>query len=63
MPCQSIYKDIIAEMAGVEKRDIEKILSRRMDQLEDEKKYRTAAAVMCLRFFLKENEPGQRRSG
>ncbi|MCD2492802.1 hypothetical protein LQE92_09185 [Lacrimispora sp. NSJ-141] len=50
-------------MAGVEKRDIEKILSRRMDQLEDEKKYRTAAAVMCLRFFLKENEPGQRRSG
>ncbi len=53
-----LSKDTIARMAGVEKSDIDKMLSGRMEQMAGEKKYRVAAAVMCLRFFLKENEPG-----
>ncbi|QNM06366.1 HTH domain-containing protein [Qiania dongpingensis] len=53
-----LSKDTIARMALVEKSDIDKILSGRMERISDEKKYRVAAAVMCLRFFLKENEPG-----
>lgn len=47
----------IAKMAGVAEEDVKNMLSCPPGPVSDPAKYKIAAAVMCLRFFLKENEP------
>ncbi len=54
-----LSKKTIAKMAGVEKSDIEKILSSPPKRVPEEIKYKVAVTVMALRFFLKECEPEQ----
>jgi len=54
-----LSKKTIAKMAGVEKSDIEKILSSPPKRVPEEIKYKVAVTVMSLRFFLKECEPEQ----
>lgn len=53
----NLSKNTIAKMAGVEIGDIDKILSNNFKEVEIETKYNIAAAVMALRFFLKDCEP------
>lgn len=52
-----LSKGTIAKMAGVEKSDVEKILSYPMKNVSEEVKYKVAVTVMALRFFLKDCEP------
>ncbi len=53
----NLSKSTIAKMAGVEVNDIDEILSNSFDKVKLETKYKVAATVMTLRFFLKECEP------
>lgn len=52
-----LSEQTIAKMAGVEERDVKNMLSASPEKMPDFVKYKIAAAVMCLRFFLKEDEP------
>lgn len=52
-----LSKKTIAKMAGVDKSDIEKILSNPPKRVSEEVKYKIAVTVMSLRFFLKDCEP------
>ena len=52
-----LSKKTIAKMAGVETRDIERLISYPPKAVTDEIKYKVAVTVMALRFFLKECEP------
>lgn len=52
-----LSQDTIAKMAGVEKCDVEKLLSYPPKKVSDEVKYKVAVTVMALRFFLKDCEP------
>ena len=54
-----LSKKTIARMAGVDKSDIEKMLSNPPRKVSEEIKYKVAVTVMSLRFFLKECEPEQ----
>ena len=54
-----LSKKTIAKMAGVDKSDIEKMLSNLPRKVSEEIKYKVAVTVMSLRFFLKECEPEQ----
>ena len=54
-----LSKKAIAKMAGVEVKDIEKILSSPPKKVSEEIKYKIAVTVMSLRFFLKDCEPEQ----
>ena len=54
-----LSKKTIAKMAGVDKSDIEKMLSNPPRKVSEEIKYKVAVTVMSLRFFLKECEPKQ----
>ena len=54
-----LSKKTIAKMAGVDKSDIEKMLSNPPRKVSEEIKYKVAVTVMSLRFFLKECEPEQ----
>lgn len=47
----------IAKMANVREEDVQNMLKCPMGRVSDQTKYKIAAAAMCLRFFLKENEP------
>lgn len=47
----------IAKMADVEVGDIDRMLDGLADKVDTETKYRITAAVMSLRFFLKDCEP------
>ncbi|EOS40522.1 hypothetical protein C809_04492 [Lachnospiraceae bacterium MD335] len=51
-----LSKKTIAKMAGVDKSDIEKMLSNPPRKVSEEIKYKVAVTVMSLRFFLKECE-------
>ena len=53
----NISKMTIARMAGVEEKDIDKLLSNPPQEVEIETKYKVAVTVMGLRFFLKDCEP------
>ena len=52
-----LSKKTIAAMAGVEIKDIEKLLSNPPKKVSAETKYKIAVTVMSLRFFLKDCEP------
>lgn len=54
-----LSKETIAKMAGVEKQDIDKILSDPPKKVSDEIKFKVAVTVMSLRFSLKDCEPEQ----
>ena len=54
-----LSKKTIARMAGVDKSDIEQMLSNPPRKVSEEIKYKVAVTVMSLRFFLKECEPEQ----
>ncbi|RKI77772.1 hypothetical protein D7V83_18155 [bacterium 0.1xD8-71] len=54
-----LSKKAIAKMAGVDKNDIEKMLSSPPKKVSEEIKYKVAVTVMSLRFFLKDCEPEQ----
>ena len=54
-----LSKKTIAEMAGVDKSDVEKMLSSPQQKVSEEIKYKVAVTVMSLRFFLKDCEPEQ----
>ncbi|GFI47925.1 hypothetical protein IMSAGC019_03251 [Lachnospiraceae bacterium] len=54
-----LSKKTIAKMAGVDKSDIEKMISNPPRKVSEEIKYKVAVTVMSLRFFLKECEPEQ----
>ncbi len=54
-----LSKKAIAKMAGVDKNDIEKMLSNPPKRVSEEIKYKVAVTVMSLRFFLKDCEPEQ----
>ena len=54
-----LSKKTVAKMAGVDKSDIEKMLSNPPRKVSEEIKYKVAVTVMSLRFFLKECEPEQ----
>ncbi len=54
-----LSKKTIAKMAGVDKSDIEKMLSNPPKRVSEEIKYKVAVTVMSLRFFLKDCEPEQ----
>lgn len=51
-----LSKRAIAKMAGVEVKDIEKMLSNLPKKVSEDIKYKVAVTVMSLRFFLKECE-------
>lgn len=51
-----LSKKTIAQMAGVETSDIEKILSDPSEKVPGEVKFKIAVTVMALRFFLKDCE-------
>lgn len=53
----NLSKQTIAEMAGVEIRDIDIMLTDQIKDIAIETKYKIAITVMELRFFLKECEP------
>ena len=52
-----LSKKTVAAMAGVETKDIEKLLSSPPQKVYEEIKYKIAVTVMSLRFFLKDCEP------
>lgn len=52
-----LSKETIAKMAGVEKQEVEKLLSNPPGEVPLQAKYKVAVTVMALRFFLKECEP------
>ncbi len=52
-----LSKKTVATMAGVETKDIEKLLSNPPQKVSEEIKYKIAVTVMSLRFFLKDCEP------
>lgn len=52
-----LSKKTVAAMAGVETKDIEKLLSNPPQKVSEEIKYKIAVTVMALRFFLKDCEP------
>ena len=52
-----LSKKTVATMAGVETKDIEKLLSNPPQKVSEEIKYKIAVTVMALRFFLKDCEP------
>lgn len=52
-----LSKETVAAMAGVETKDIEKLLSDPPQKVSEEIKYKIAVTVMSLRFFLKDCEP------
>lgn len=52
-----LSKKTVAAMAGVETKDIEKLLSNPPQKVSEEIKYKIAVTVMSLRFFLKDCEP------
>ena len=54
-----LSKKAIAKTAGVEVKDIEKMLSSPPKKVPEEIKYKVAVTVMSLRFFLKDCEPEQ----
>ncbi|MDE6912137.1 MAG: hypothetical protein K2P35_00335, partial [Lachnospiraceae bacterium] len=54
-----LSKKTIAKMAGVDKQDIDKILSNPPKKVPEEIKFKVAVTVMALRFFLKDCEPEQ----
>ena len=54
-----LSKKTIAKMAGIDKSDIEKMISNPPRKVSEEIKYKVAVTVMSLRFFLKECEPEQ----
>lgn len=54
-----LSKKTIAKMAGVEKQDIDKILSNPPKRVSDEIKFQVAVTVMALCFYLKDCEPKQ----
>lgn len=51
-----LSKRAIAKMAGVEVKDIEKMLSIPPEKVPEDIKYKIAVTVMSLRFFLKDCE-------
>ena len=51
-----LSKRAIAKMAGVEVKDIEKMLSNPPKKVPEDIKYKVAVTVMSLRFFLKDCE-------
>lgn len=52
-----LSKKTVVAMAGVEAKDIEKLLSNPPKKVSEDVKYKIAVAVMSLRFLLKECEP------
>ncbi len=52
-----LSKKTVATMAGVETKDIEKLLSKSPQRVSEEIKYKIAVTVMSLLFFLKDCEP------
>lgn len=54
-----LSKKTIAKMAGVEKKDIDKILSNPPKKVSDEIKFKVAVTVMALSFYLKDCESKQ----
>jgi len=52
-----LSKKTVAAMAGVETKDVEKLLSNPPKKVSEEIKYKIAVTVMSLRFFLKDCEP------
>lgn len=54
-----LSKKTIAKMAGVEKKDIDKILSNPPKKVSDEVKFKVAVTVMALSFYLKDCKPKQ----
>ena len=51
-----LSKKTVVAMAGVEAKDIEKLLSNPPKKVSEDVKYKIAVAVMSLRFLLKECE-------
>ena len=51
-----LSKQALAKMAGVEVKDIEKMLSNPPKKVPEDIKYKIAVTVMALRFFLKDCE-------
>ena len=51
-----LSKQALAKMAGVEVKDIEKMLSNPPEKVPEDIKYKIAVTVMALRFFLKDCE-------
>lgn len=54
-----LSKKTIAKMAGVEKQDIDKILSNPPKRVSDEIKFQVAVTVMALCFYFKDCKPTQ----
>lgn len=54
--CHGLSKRAMAKMAGVEVRDIERILSNPPQKVSEDIKFKIAVTVMALRFFLKDCE-------
>ena len=52
-----LSKKTVAAMAGVETKDIERLLSNPPQKVSAEIKFKIAVTVMSLRFFLKDCEP------
>ena len=52
-----LSKKTVAAMAGVETKDIERLLSNPPKKVSEEIKFKIAVTVMSLRFFLKDCEP------
>ena len=51
-----ISKLTIAKMAGVEEKDIDRLLANPPEKIEIEVKYKIAVTIMKLRFWLKDCE-------
>ena len=51
-----ISKLMIAKMAGVEEKDIDRLLANPPEKIEIEVKYKIAVTIMELRFWLKDCE-------
>ena len=56
VPYHGLSKQALAKMAGVEVKDIEKMLSNPPKKVPEDIKYKIAVTVMALRFFLKDCE-------
>lgn len=54
-----LSKQTIAKMAGVEVKDVERLLSDPPKKVSEESKYKLAVTAVSLRFFLKDCEPEQ----
>ena len=52
-----LSKQTIAKMAGVEVKDIDRLLSNPPKKISEESKYKIAVTAVSLRFFLKDCEP------